>query len=45
MESLLSNLPAVIWFALTGNTLVIPANLADLGSLITSAMSVVKASR
>jgi len=28
-----------------GNTIVIPANLADLGSLITSAMSVVKASR
>jgi regulator of protease activity HflC (stomatin/prohibitin superfamily) len=28
-----------------GNTVVIPANLADLGSLITSAMSVVKASR
>jgi regulator of protease activity HflC (stomatin/prohibitin superfamily) len=28
-----------------GNTVVIPANLADLGSLITSAMSVVKANR
>jgi regulator of protease activity HflC (stomatin/prohibitin superfamily) len=28
-----------------GNTVVIPANLADLGSLITSAMSVLKASR